>query len=87
MAGSAERGQKKLIMRLQANVLARQLRRAFLKLKKDIVTSQNFIRRFLVYTSFRCLKLEKAQLIRNISGVNAKLGDATKKAELYFADY
>jgi hypothetical protein len=47
-------------MKIQANVLARQLRRAFLKLKKDVITAQSYIKRLLVFTSFRCLKLEKA---------------------------
>lgn len=34
---------RKLIMRLQANVLSRQTRRAFLKLKKDSITAQSYI--------------------------------------------
>ena len=74
-------------MRLQANVLARQLRRAFLKLKKDTITAQSFVRRFLVYTSYRCLKLERAQLIRDISGINTKLTDVSQKAALYFQNF
>jgi hypothetical protein len=74
-------------MRLQANVLTRQLRRAFLKLKKDTITAQSFVRRFLVYTSYRCLKLERAQLIRDISGINTKLTDVSQKAALYFQNF
>lgn len=78
---------RRLVMRLQANVLARQLRRAFLKLKKDTITAQSFVRRFLVYTSYRCLKLERAQLIRDISGINTKLTDVSQKAALYFQNF
>lgn len=37
-----------------------------------------------MYTSFRCLKLERAELIRDISGINTKINSVSQKASLYF---
>lgn len=75
-----------MVLRLQANVLTRQIRRAFLKLKKDTITAQSFIRRLLVYTSFKCVKLQRANIVRDVSGINAEFGNINKKAGLYFKE-
>ena len=40
-----------------------------------------------MYTSYRCLKLERAQLIRDISGINTQLTDVSQKAALYFRHF
>jgi serine/threonine protein kinase len=78
---------RRMIMNLQSNVLTRQIRRAYLKLRYDTITLQSFIRRFLAYGSFKTIKFERADLIRDIGGLNTRIDGVNKntKGNLYFS--
>jgi hypothetical protein len=75
---------RKKVTQMQARVLARQTRRAFLKLRVDTITCQMFIRRLLSYTSYTCVKMQKLGVVKDIAGINGNFNDINKMAGLYF---
>ena len=44
---------RKAIMKCQGNVLSRQFRRAFLKMREDVTIAQMFIKRYMAMQWFR----------------------------------
>lgn len=78
------RNLKKLTQLLQSRVLARQIRRAYLKLKKDTITAQSFIRRLLVYQSYRAINYKKAELVQDLSSVSYNMERYAKLANVFF---
>jgi len=78
------RSVRKIIQFLQARVLSRQVRRAFLKLRKDTISVQAFIRKFLVYSSYRAMNYKKAELPQELAGKSDNLAKFEKLAGLYF---
>jgi hypothetical protein len=84
------RHMRKKVTFLQANVLARQTRRAYLKLKQDVVQVQSFVRRMLGYTSYNCVRLQRMGMVKDITGIgglNDKFFDLNKMASLYFQNF
>lgn len=69
---------------LQSRVLARQIRRSYLKLKKDTVTAQAFIRKYLVYTSYRAINYKKAELAQDLASKSNNIEKYRKLANVYF---
>jgi serine/threonine protein kinase len=69
---------------LQSRVLARQIRRSYLKLKKDTVTAQAFIRKYLVYTSYRAINYKKAELTQDLASKSNNIEKYRKLASVYF---
>ena len=39
-----------------------------------------------MHTSFKCVKLQRANLVKDLSGINAEFGNINKKAALYFKE-
>lgn len=78
---------KKAVMFLQAQVLARQLRRVFLRFKKDMITIQSFIRRRLGYNSYQCISMQRLGIVKDLAGVKGNFTDINKMASLYFSNF
>lgn len=78
------RNLKKLTQVLQSKVLGRQIRRAYLKLRKDTITAQSFVRKLLVYTSYRAINYKKAELVQDLSSKSQNMDRYTKLANVYF---
>lgn len=78
------RNLKKLTQLLQSRVLGRQIRRAYLKLKKDTITAQSFVRRLLVYQSYRAINYKKAELVQDLSSVSYNMERYAKLANVFF---
>ena len=84
------RHMRKKVMFLQANVLSRQIRRSYFRLKQDVISVQSFIRRTLGYTSYNCVKIQRMGVVKDltgISGLNDKFFDLNKMASLYFQNF
>lgn len=78
------RNLKKLTQLLQSRVLGRQVRRAYLKLKKDTITAQSFVRRLLVYQAYRAINYKKAELVQDLASVSSNMERYTKLANVFF---
>lgn len=78
------RNLKKLTQLLQSRVLGRQIRRAYLKLKKDTITAQSFVRRLLVYQAYRAINYKKAELVQDLSSVSYNMERYAKLANVFF---
>lgn len=78
------RSLKKLVFFLQAKVLARQIRRSYLKLKKDTITIQSFIRKYLVYTSYHAMNEKRADLAQDMASRSPNIEKFIKLARIYF---
>ena len=57
-------------MKCQANVLTRQYRRAYLKMRSDVLTSQQYIKRFLAMLWYKRIKESKENLESHIENIN-----------------
>lgn len=86
-ASETMRNLKKLTQLLQSKILGRQIRRAYLKLRKDTVTAQSFIRRMLVYTSYKAINYKKADLAQDLANVSKNMERFIKLANVYFPIY
>eukprot|EP00743_Colponemidia_sp_Colp-15_P000897 GILK01000990.1.p1 GENE.GILK01000990.1~~GILK01000990.1.p1 ORF type:complete len:735 (+),score=112.26 GILK01000990.1:55-2205(+) len=73
--------QRALLMRCQANVLARQNRRAFLKMKEDVETAQALIRRCLSMRWYHQLSSQKAHLEASLSSISNAIGKYNEDAD------
>jgi len=61
--------QKRALMKCQGNVLCRQIRRAYVKLRKDTVSCQALLRRFLAVTWFERVKIARTTLESNLDSI------------------
>jgi IQ calmodulin-binding motif len=61
---------KRALMKCQANVLTRQIRRSFLKLKIDTVIGQALIRRYLAFTWFQRVQQRRHDLENHMENIN-----------------
>ncbi len=57
-------------MKCQANVLTRQYRRAYLKMKSDVVTAQQYIKRFHAMLWYKRIRESKDNLENHIESIN-----------------
>ena len=62
--------QKAAIQRCQALVLSRQYRRAYLKMRSDVLVSQQYIKRFLAMLWYKQIRDTKDNLENNIDAIN-----------------
>jgi hypothetical protein len=62
--------QKAAIMKMQANVLTRQTRRAFVLLKGNAELAQAFIKRFLAMQWFKRMRESKESLEYHVGSIN-----------------
>jgi len=79
----AFRNTRRLVMKLQANVLARQMRRAFLKMKIDTMMGQAFIRRYLAMSWYHQLKKQKYELESNLENINSMIHKYNQEADSF----
>ena len=77
------RNTRRLVMKLQANVLTRQMRRAFLKMKIDTMMAQAFIRRYLAMSWFHQLKKQKYELESNLENINSMIHKYNEEAQSF----
>lgn len=75
------RGIRKCISRCQANALARQQRRAYLKMKLDVMMAQAFIRRYLATKWYQGLKQQRYELETYLDGLNEMINKYNQGAE------
>mmetsp|Transcript_19452 Transcript_19452/g.22085 ORF Transcript_19452/g.22085 Transcript_19452/m.22085 type:complete len:743 (-) Transcript_19452:269-2497(-) len=61
---------KRALMRCQANVLSRQVRRAFQKMKADTISCQEYLRRYLAVMWFAKIKVKQRNLETNVEDIN-----------------
>ena len=61
---------RRALMKCQANILARQVRRAFLKMRNDSQNCQCYIRRFLALSWFQKLRSQKSELDNQMMNIN-----------------
>lgn len=81
------RRKRRAVTLMQAQVLGRQTRRAYIKLRQDVVTAQSFIRKRLCYTSYQCVSMQKLDIVKDLAGVKGNFTDINKMAGLYFRDF
>jgi len=62
--------QRNAIMKMQANVLARQTRRAYLEMLGNTLTAQAYIKRFLAMLWYKRIKESKDSLENHIENIN-----------------
>ena len=62
--------QKHAIMKCQANVLTRQYRRAYLKMRSDVIIAQQYIKRFHAMLWYKRIKESKESLENHIESIN-----------------
>lgn len=81
------RKKRRAVTLMQAQVLGRQTRRAYLKLKKDVIAAQAFIRKRLCYTAFQCVSMQRLGIVKDLAGIKGNFTDINKMAGLYFKDF
>lgn len=86
-ASKEYRKKRKSVMIMQARVLGRQTRRAYLKLKSDVTIVQSFIRKRLCYNSFQCVSMQRQGIVKDLAGVRGNFTDINKMAGLYFRNF
>jgi len=62
--------QKHALMKCQANVLTRQYRRAYLKMRSDVLIAQQYIKRFHAMLWYKRIKESKEHLENHIESIN-----------------
>lgn len=81
------RKKRRAVTFMQAQVLGRQTKRGYLKLKQDVIVAQSFIRKRLSYTSFQCVSMQRLGIVKDLAGVKGNFTDINKMAGLYFRDF
>lgn len=61
---------RRALMKCQANVLTRQMTRAFQKMRLDVMMAQAFIRRYLAVKWFKQIKVQKVDLENHMENIN-----------------
>jgi hypothetical protein len=71
------------LLRCQGNVLARQCRRAFLKMRSDVIRAQTYIRRFLATQWYENLKRKKYELENDVEGIAEMIAKYNNDADQF----
>lgn len=79
------RKKRRLVLFLQAQVLSRQTRRSYHKLRGDVIKVQTLIRKSLAYSSYTCVKMHRQGIVKDLAGVNGQFLDINKMMGLYFS--
>lgn len=78
---------RKAVTFMQAQVLGRQTKRSYLKLKADVTLVQSYIRKRLCYNSFQCVSMQRLGIVKDLAGVKGNFTDINKMAGLYFRNF
>ena len=65
--------QKHAIMKMQANVLTRQYRRAYLEMLQNTLMAQAYIKRMAAMQWYQSVKKSKDQLESHVNNINAAI--------------
>lgn len=79
--------QRSAIMKCQANVLARQQRRAYLRLKQDAALAQAYIKRFLAMAWYRRVKEKNEGLNQALKQITEKIGEYNDAANRFKTEF
>ena len=74
---------RRALMRCQANVLARQMRRAYLKMKIDTVMAQAMIRRYLAMSWYHQLKKKRFELESDLENINSMISKYNQESQMF----
>lgn len=64
----------------QANVLCRQERRAYLKMKLDVTMVQAYLRRYLAVAWFNRIRAKRAEIENNLESISELIGKVNMDA-------
>lgn len=81
MARKEFKRQKRALMKVQANVLTRQNRRAYLKLKIDTAKVQAYIKRYLAMSWYARVRDQNEALSNNLRQINQAIGQYNEGAK------
>ena len=70
LTSKSYRDARRAMMRCQANVLTRQISRAYQKMRLDVMMAQAFIRRYLAIKWFKQIKNQKSELENHMESIN-----------------
>jgi len=79
--------QRGAVMKAQANVLARQQRRAFLKLKQDTTMAQAYIKRYLAMSWLVRVKDQNDNLNEALRHINDTIGKYNQDANKFKQEF
>ena len=74
-------------MKCQANVLARQNRRAYLKLKQDATLAQAYIKRYLAMSWYARIRDQNQNLNNALKDINATIGKYNVEASKFKQEF
>ena len=74
---------RRALMRCQANVLARQMKRAYTKMKIDTVMAQAMIRRYLAMSWYHQLKKKRFELERDLENINSMISKYNQESQMF----
>lgn len=79
--------QRAAIMKAQAHVLARQQRRAFLKLKQDNSLAKQYIMRYLAMQWYKRIRNKNNELNQALLTINDTIGQYNQQAEQFQKEF
>jgi len=74
---------RRALMRCQANVLARQSRRAYTKMKIDTMMAQAMIRRYLAMSWYHQLKKKRFELESDLENINSMISKYNQESQMF----